>query len=160
MIIKYNQSFTYYPNIPDGFAIVTDTREQTPYVFTDLNIENIVKKLNHGDYSIVGFEDIITIERKSMGDFYNSISGDRERFMKVVKNMSKYEWKGLVIEATEEELLTPQLSYSGVHINSVYGAIVSFEAKYNIHVYCGSRDNCRMRLVNLLVKFYNYKRGL
>lgn len=158
--VKVNCSFEYYPNIPNGFAIITDTREQNPYKFGDLKIENVIKKLDYGDYSIVGFEDIVTVERKSMDDFCGSIGKNRKRFGKVIVGMSKYEWKGLLVECTEDELLTPQLSWSSIHPNSVYGAIVAFEAKYDIHVYCNNRDMCRMRLVNWLVKFYNKQRGL
>jgi ERCC4-type nuclease len=152
--IRVNNNFTYYPEIPDNFCIVTDTREQAPYKFNDLGIENIVKKLDYGDYSILGMEDIIAVERKSQGDFYSSISNDRKRFKQRIIELSKLQWAGLVIEATEDDLLCPSMSWSNISPNSVYGSMVAFEAKYGINVYCGSREYCRMRLVNWLIKFY------
>jgi DNA excision repair protein ERCC-4 len=152
--IRVNNSFTYYPEIPEGFCIITDTREQTPYKFNDLGIENIVKKLDYGDYSILGMEDIVAIERKSQEDFYKSIGKDRERFKKRIIELSKLSWAGLVIEATEDDLLCPSMSWSNISPNSIYGSMVAFAAKYNIHIYCGSREYCRMRLVNWLIKFY------
>lgn len=153
--IRVNNSFSYYPNIPENFCIVTDTREQNPYKFRDLGIENVVKKLEFGDYSILGMENIITVERKSQGDFYGSIGKDRNRFKKRIIELSKLQWAGLVIEATEDELLCPEISWSYIGAESVYGSITAFEAKYNVHVYCGSREYARMRLVNWLVKFFN-----
>jgi ERCC4-type nuclease len=104
-------------------------------------------------------EDIVAVERKSQGDFYSSISNDRKRFKQRIIELSKLSWAGLVIEAPEDDLLCPSMSWSNISPNSIYGSIVAFEAKYNIHVYCGSRDNCRMRLVNLLIKFYEKCRG-
>ena len=67
-------------NIPAGFLLVQDTREQKP-LFTDPpdGLEVITDTLPHGDYSIRGFEDRFAIERKQMSDFYGYIGKERER---------------------------------------------------------------------------------
>ena len=44
--------------------IIVDTREQKPYVFEN----QIIKKLEIGDYSVEGHEDCFCIERKSKAD--------------------------------------------------------------------------------------------
>lgn len=157
--IKINQSFVYYPPIPNDFCIIVDTREQTPYKFDDLGINNIRQKLDYGDYSIKGMENIFAVERKNCSDFFGSIGKERKRFKQRIEELSRLDWAGLVIEATEDELLTPQISWSNISPNSVYGSLTSFEVKYGIHVYCGSRENCRQRLINWAIKFYNKIRG-
>ena len=154
--------FKYIPSIPDGFCIVYDTREQLPYTFNDLNINSLKQCLgiSGADYSIKGFEDKIRIERKSQSDFYGSIGQGRQRFEKTIKFLSTLEFAGLVIECTEEELLCPETTYSNISANSIYGTIVSFQVKYGIHVYCGSREQCRLRLSHWGIQFYKMKRNL
>lgn len=155
----------YMPQIQNGFCIVVDTQEWTEnhngYHFDDLRIDTICKNLGHygADYSIVGFEDVIRIERKSQVDFYGSIGYGRERFDKTIEELKKLEFAGLVIEATEEDLLHPELTYSNIGANSVYATIVSYEIK-GIHIYCGQRENCRKKLISWLLRFYKEKRGL
>ena len=154
--------FNYIPPIPSGFCIVYDTREQLPYTFNDLGINSLKQCLgiSGADYSIKGFEDKIRIERKSQSDFYGSIGKGRERFEKTIKFLSTLEFAGLVIECTEEELLCPEITYSDVKANSIYGTIVSFQVKHGVHVYCGNRNQCRLRLIHWLSKFYKMKRSL
>lgn len=155
----------YLPQIPTGFCIAVDIQEWTKnhngYRFNDLNIDTICKNFGHykADYSVVGFEDQIRIERKSQTDFYSSIGYGRERFNKTIEEMKGLEFAGLVIEAPEEDLLHPELTYSNISANSVYATIISYKIK-GIHIYCGTRKNCRMMLVNLLIKFYKEKRNL
>lgn len=154
--------FNYIPPTLNGFCIVYDTREQLPYTFSDLGINSLKQCLgiSGADYSVKGFENKIRIERKSQSDFYGSIGKDRKRFEKTIKFLSTLEFAGLLIECTEEELLCPEITYSNISANSIYGTIVSFQVKYGIHVYCGNRDQCRQRLINWAVKFYKIKREL
>lgn len=157
-----NNTFNYIPPIPNGFCIVYDTREQLPYTFNDLNINSLKQCLgvSGADYSIKGFEDKIRIERKSQSDFYGSIGKGRQRFKKTIEFLSTLEFAGLVIECTEEELLCPEITYSNIAANSIYGTIVSFQVKYGIHICYGNRNQCRLKLIHWLLKFYKIKRNL
>lgn len=155
--VKINpQSCKYRPSIPDGFIISIDTREQQPYKFKD--IPTILTKLDFGDYTCKGFENNIAIERKNQGDFYGSITSGRLRFKRMLKRMQIAEFKGLVIECKEEELMSPYLSYTDVHPNSIYATLIAFEIKYGLHVYFGSRKDCENKVINWLIGYYNYKR--
>ena len=49
--------------------VAIDTREQKPYRFP----RSEVKTLASGDYSVVGLEDRIAIERKTKEDAYSSL---------------------------------------------------------------------------------------
>lgn len=73
------------------FRIAIDTREQAPWSFTGfradaaqgrkpLIIQTVTTTLASGDYSIDGLEAEVSIERKSVADFYGTILGDRARF--------------------------------------------------------------------------------
>ena len=71
---------------PNNFKIIIDTREQQPWVFEDYTTAN--EKLDTGDYSIEGMEDLLCIERKhSIGEIANNIT--EPRFKDVISRMSK-----------------------------------------------------------------------
>ncbi len=153
--ITVNPSRVFYvPPIPKGFKIVIDSNEQMPLKFG--GIPTITKKLNAGDYSIEGYESSVCIERKSQGDFYGSIIGDaRERLYNVAERASGAGFKAFVIECEEAELMAPELSFSGVHPNTVYATINSFEVKHGFHFYYGDRKACSLKIANWLIVFYN-----
>lgn len=63
--------------------IVRDSRERTPFPFDDDKYKGVILSegsLTTGDYSIVGLENQVAVERKSLPDFVASISTGRERF--------------------------------------------------------------------------------
>lgn len=64
--------------IPDGFRIVIDTREQKPLPFASY-VPTIHKKLDDGDYSIEGYENLFAIERKMLGDYTTYISTEHAK---------------------------------------------------------------------------------
>lgn len=68
--------------------IVVDTRETTP-LWSVPPCES--KTLHNGDYSLVGFEDLIAVERKSIPDLINSVGEGRERFIRQVRRCSQVE---------------------------------------------------------------------
>ena len=63
--------------------IIIDTREQLPLSFT--GHETVRCKLDEGDYNIRELEERICIERKSLADFYQSITIDHLRFKKEIQ---------------------------------------------------------------------------
>lgn len=92
------------------FTVVIDTREQAAFSFTGhratakkkhrpLVVQTVIATLKTGDYSLVGFEDRITIERKSLADAYATFSHERERFERELLRMAKYENAHVVVEA-------------------------------------------------------------
>jgi ERCC4-type nuclease len=156
--IKVNPSRVHYvPEVPKGFAIVIDSNEQDPLKFG--KIPTVTKKLDSGDYSILGMEYSVCIERKSQSDFYGSIVGDgRERLYLMFERTKFTGFKAFVIECEEAELMTPELSYSGVKAQSIYATISSWEVKHGYHFYFGNRRACAVKIANWLINFYNVQK--
>jgi hypothetical protein len=81
---KFNYSNTYKQADFSNYSnthIVIDTREQTPLKFKGLNI--ISSKLECGDYA-KSTDANLAVERKSLNDFYSTLSGGLERFKKEI----------------------------------------------------------------------------
>lgn len=89
------------PEDPPKPVIIVDSREQKPYKFS---IPTVKKALNSGDYSIVGYEDDITVERKSLPDLVRCCGRDRARFMNQCNRLVEIEHRLLVVEAGWAEI--------------------------------------------------------
>src|SRR3990172_6498855 len=141
--------------IPEGLILIQDTREQKPlFKTTDWIVD---KKLDYGDYSIVGFEDRITIERKSIPDLFGSLGKGRKRFDKELIVLSQYDWAGLMIEGPESKVMTPQ-QWSTMIPNQIYHAISSIEIR-GIHVYYADKVGiARDWVLSRLTRYYTHAR--
>lgn len=112
------------------FTIVIDTREQHPYSFTNfytnsaegrrpLLIRTSRETLRTGDYSILGMEDLIAVERKSLSDLYGTLGTGRERFERELARFAKLRWGAVVIEAGWDRILStdcPECGGAGFHL--------------------------------------------
>jgi ERCC4-type nuclease len=121
----------------NDLTIIIDSREQKPYKFKN----SIVKKLDAGDYSILGFENQIAIERKSKSDAYGTIGNGRDRFIRELIRLESYKYKAIIIEASLSNFLI-QPEFSKMNPKSAINSLISWSIKYNIHILFG--DNRRL----------------
>ena len=89
----------------DPFTIAIDTREQRPYEFP--GAERMT--LPTGDYSIVGLEDQVAIERKSKTDAYSSLGQARARFRRELERLAKFDYAAIVVEDTVPGFLDDEI---------------------------------------------------
>ena len=82
--------------------IVTDTREQTPLMFTHLQSERAA--LQTGDYSVRGLEEVFAVERKSLPDLVGSLTRERGRFMREMHRLRGFQFARLLIIGSELDL--------------------------------------------------------
>ena len=86
-------------------TLIIDTREKQPLQITCGKIyDNIIReKLDTGDYSIVGLEDVLCIERKgSVSEFAQNVIQDR--FVRELDRMT-HKYSFVLFEFTLEEML-------------------------------------------------------
>ncbi len=124
----------------DKPVIIIDTREQEPYEFDPETVDVKRQALTAGDYSLEGFEDLVTIERKSLPDYVQSVIKQRDRFMKEVNKLSEIPHSCIVVEGDLSDIMGRRYR-SGAHPNSVLGATLSLLIDYNIPVcFCSDRQ--------------------
>jgi ERCC4-type nuclease len=130
--------------------IVIDTREQRPYKFKDV----VTKTLESGDYSLLGFEDKVAVERKSKPDIYGSFGKGRDRFEREIKRLSKYDYAAIVIESDLKGLLIAP-TFSHMNPKSVINSLVSWSIRYGIFIYFASdRKHARSLTYRILEKYW------
>ena len=100
-------------------VIIVDTREKIPWDWEgDNKFEDVIyEKLDVGDYSLRGLEDLVCIERKAHGDeLYTNLTGKPkknyiERFYREIERMKDHKLKFIIIEQSCEDVLNPQSYY-------------------------------------------------
>lgn len=124
------------------FVVVVDTREQLPYTFAGLTtraakgrrpleVPTVRRGLKTGDYTIVGMEDCLAVERKSKSDLYGSITYGRDRFKREHERLSGLQWAHVVVEASLADALTPPEG-NRTSPRSVLGTIASWPTRYGV----------------------------
>ena len=84
------------------FTVIVDTREQQPWTLKYHS--TAIQKLDTGDYSVQGYEDLICIERKhSISEFVSNMS--EKRFLDVLNRMTKYKYSYIVMEFNFDDVL-------------------------------------------------------
>ena len=122
--------------IPKGFVLLIDTREQKP-LFTSPpdGLEVVRGALATGDYSVIGFEDRVCVERKQLSDF-DSFMGT-ERIAKTIpklRRMGDMDWSALVIECHEAKLFGKR-RYGKMTKEHARGFLKKVRVGYGVHVY-------------------------
>jgi len=123
-----------------SFQIVIDTREQEPYGFT---CDTVSRKLDAGDYSVVGHEDAVAVERKSLPDFVHTVIHDFDRFAVELMKLAAMRCACVVVEADLDTVLRGLAAdkLRGASPESVLGAALYVAVRYRVPVYwCGSRQ--------------------
>ena len=132
------------------FIVIRDTREKDGWYFKESDYcEGMVnQKLDTGDYSIQGLEDVLCIERKaSVAEIANNIVDDR--FTRELDRMSEFKYKFLILEFGVEDILSfpvgsdiPKKSWNKIRISGrfIMKRLSEIQIKYGIHVVpCGDK---------------------
>jgi ERCC4-type nuclease len=143
------------PKGGDGdIVIAVDTREQRPYRFPRWE----PRTLAAGDYSLIGHETRVAVERKSKADAYSSLGRGRARFKREMERLSRLEYAAVVIECSLDDFLTPP-PFSQMSPRAAINTLVGWSVKYRICVFfAGSRRHGRALTWRLLEKFHRYDR--
>jgi ERCC4-type nuclease len=148
-----------------NFTIIIDSREQQPWEFAHQT--TAVQKLDTGDYSIEGLEDILCIERKkSVSEIANNIT--EKRFKDVIDRMSKYKYPYMLLEFDLDSILTypvgseiPRRMWNKIKIspNFIIKNLLEFQLLHNISImFCGSASNAERMSLSLMNRIYELER--
>jgi DNA excision repair protein ERCC-4 len=133
-----------------SITIAVDSREKRPYLFPGLTTATCT--LSTGDYSILGYEAQISVERKSLNDFVHTVIWNRARFKDELARLSRYEAACLVVEGSISDI-TLHKYYSEASPQSVLGIAMSIICDWKIPVYfCGDRQHAELFTANWLIR--------
>jgi ERCC4-type nuclease len=110
---------------PSQVIAIVDSREQTPLGLDPLR--TTVAGLDTGDYSIVGLEHVVRVERKSLFDLVGCVGRERERFQREVDRLLAFPVRVLVVEATWDSIELGGWRGS-VTSSQVVGSLIGWQA--------------------------------
>ena len=157
-----------YPVAP-SYTVIKDTREQEGYFFNEFNTCKgmVEQKLDTGDYSILGLEDKICIERKGcIEELAVNLGQKKHAFLDEIERMKTFDHKFIILEFSLEDLLKfpddtriPDKNKSSMKITGKYilKCLMEFQIYDQIQiVFCGNKHNAFL-LVSSLLKRLNEK---
>ena len=137
-----------------SFEIAVDTREQQPYTFAGA----VVVTLPSGDYSVLGLEDRVAVERKTKADAYGSLGHGRARFRREVERLAGYDYAAIVIEDTVPGFLR-RPAHSKMNPRSAIASLLAWSVRYRIPVFfAGDRAHGRALTQKLLLMYWRYRK--
>jgi len=134
------------------YTVIRDSREQEGHFFGNFNRceGTVVEKLDTGDYTVLGLEDKLCIERKSsVEEIAVNLGKGKYAFYNEIERMMEFPHKYLVLEFSVEDVMgfpensrVPYEKRKDVKISAKYimKCLVEFQVFNDIHVvFCGSR---------------------
>ncbi len=161
------------PSKAPPYTVIKDTREQLGYTFEKFNGRYtscegmVVRKLDTGDYSLVGLEDKLCIERKgSISELAINLGKDKHRFMDEIKRMKDFAFKFIILEFTLEDVMNfpessdiPEKKWDSIVVSNEYmlKMLIEFQMYDDIHViFCGNRKNAKLTINSILKRVNEY----
>lgn len=140
---------------PTLLPVVVDTREIQPYTFDPDVVSTSRAALPAGDYSLLGYETRIALERKSLADFVSTVIHARARFARELELLARYELAAVVVEASLEDALEHRYG-AMVHPESVWGAALSIHVDYGVPViWTGDRQIAAKWVADVLGRWWH-----
>ncbi len=129
--------------ITTPFTIHIDDREKAPYRFTGItgdakdNHRRLIVptefcRLETGDYTLHGFEDVVAVERKSLADIYSTLGQHRDRFEEEHARMAEMKRAIVIIEATWFDIVKWPPEYSRLKPKTVLRTSISWFLRYGV----------------------------
>tara|TARA_R110000803_G_scaffold6519_2_gene21227 strand:- start:3789 stop:4271 length:483 start_codon:yes stop_codon:yes gene_type:complete len=145
-------------------TVIVDTREKDPWTLRSSAIgERVVRKLDTGDYTIEGLEDVLCIERKKgpaelAGNFIE------KRFKDVLKRIEQFPYKYLIVECDVKDVVDypvgsniPKSRWKNIKIRGplIMKFLSEIQVNYGVHViFAGSAENAEYVAVNIMKRVH------
>ena len=130
--------------------IVIDTREQLPYTFQTPSVKGT---LDTGDYSILGAENCIAIERKTLPDLIGCLCNGRERFERELHRGKSLDYFAIVVEASLTDIVNGNYR-SQMSPKSAVQSLMTFSVRYKLPIFFVENRSYGARITeSLLSKF-------
>lgn len=142
-------------------TIIVDSREKEPFRFrASATLEGTeTAKLDAGDYSIKGMEDLISVERKqSVTELAGNFGRNRARFEREMERMQDVKFRYVIVEDHWSSLNGKLVKYSKMSAKAVFESITTFELKYGIHfIFAGNKKQAQAITRSLLIRAYRLR---
>jgi len=146
-----------------------DTREQTPWEIRSEKISDVrVRKLDTGDYTVLGLEDKLCIERKkSVSEVATNVT--EKRFERELERMEAYPHSFLILEFSIDDVMAypvgsniPKSKWRKIRVRGpfIMKRLEEIMVRHNVTVvFCGDVDNAQMVGIGIMKRVYEFYNG-
>lgn len=141
-------------------TIIEDTREQTPLDFSGFRgVESVRSGLKTGDYSLMGHEDEICFERKSVPDLVGTLIGGHERFLREMDRMKDFQVKYILVEHTAGTVYRYCERHGWEYkFDTIIQSLLAYACHYGVRIrFCKDRDDMTRYIVAKCKEFLKGK---
>jgi len=133
--------------------ILADTRERLPYSFAGFDCQVSRRTIRTGDYSLVGHEGFVAVERKSLDDLAGGCTTSRERFERELARGADMNCFAVVVESDPATVLKHRYR-SKLNPQSLLQSVITWQMQYGTpFVWAGSRNAAEYMTHGLLSKW-------
>jgi ERCC4-type nuclease len=138
-------------------TIVVDTREQAPYCFGG-RVETVRLGLETGDYSLLGHETTIAIERKTLEDFVGSLTWGRDRFLRECERLTRLAVRAIVVEGSFGDVVHAKYR-SEATPQSIVGSTIKLLTDFGLPVvFADCREYAERLVERMLTRHWEHAR--
>ncbi len=136
-------------------TIFVDSKEQDEYSFNLSKVNVKRKSLKTGDYSLEGFEELVSVERKNPDDFVKTLIPPKKRFQKELQRLTVMPYSCIVVETNLEDIILGKYQ-SNANPLSVFNMANSIITDWKIPIYyCSTRQIACRFTEEYLVRVWN-----
>jgi len=138
--------------------IVVDSREQRPYDFTRFNAQVVRAGLKTGDYSLMGLETVVAVERKALDDLVGCLTVGRDRFERELVRAKDLACFAVVVEASMEDVARHRYK-SRMAPDAAIQSVLAFQVRYGVpFVWADCRNRGEYVTHSILQKYWRESR--
>lgn len=132
-------------------VLLIDTREPDPHPWDPyLSIDWTRGTLKTGDVSLVGCEELIAIERKSLGDLISCLCTSRERFTKELQRAARIRDFHVICEGSYSDLFHGRYR-SQMTPKAAWESVIALQSRYGIPFFMAGSVELAARLAESIL---------
>lgn len=140
-------------------TVIIDSREKVPFRFDPGTVATTRRALPEGDYSVLGYETEIAVERKSLEDFVSTMIYARDRFKRELERLRDYRVACVVVEADVRDVVLGRYR-SRAHPNAILASALAIYVDFGIPVFfCSDREIASRFVLDLLLRYEKTRRA-
>jgi len=136
-------------------TILIDTREPDPHPWQGYFSGTTTRgTLETGDFSLLGCQEWVCLERKALNDLIGCLTTSRERFTKELQRAARVRDFYVIVEASYAELLQGHY-HSAMNPKSAWESVIALQQRYGIpFLFAGSVEVAARLAESILLRWF------
>lgn len=111
--------------------------------------------LPSGDYSLDGYADAVSVERKSKADLFGTLGQGRDRFIRELERLNEMTFAAVVVECEWSEILNDPPPFTGLEPKTIFRSVLAWQQRYPRIAwwFCPGREFAEVTTFRILERF-------